>query len=65
MAMYPMMYRKRGPGRLIWPVVWLLLIIYVISNPTEAAANTRELIVWLQGSAEAIVSFFDQIGDGR
>jgi len=63
--MHPMPYRRRGPGRLVWPVIWLLLIIYVIGNPTEAAANTRDLIVWLQGGAEAIVSFFDQVGNGQ
>jgi hypothetical protein len=63
--MHQMPYRRRGPGRLVWPVIWLLLIIYVIGSPTEAAANTRDLIVWLQGGAEAIVSFFNQVGNGQ
>lgn len=63
--MYPMMSRRRGAGRLLWPLFWLMLLIYVIKNPVEAAADARGLIVWLRASTEAIVGFLEQVGHTR
>lgn len=53
--------RKGGLGKLLGPAVVLLLLFYVISNPAEAAANTRELIAWIQDGAEAVISFLEQL----
>lgn len=62
---YPTRHRRHGPGRLLWPLLWLLLLIYIIDNPAEAATNARSLIVWLQAGTESIVNFVEQVGATR
>lgn len=59
---YPPMHYRRQSGRFLWPLVWLLLVIYVINNPAEAAAGVRALIGWLEAGTEALFSFAEAVG---
>lgn len=60
----PMRY-QRGSGRLLRLLVWLLLIVYVLTNPAEAAANARGLLGWLQAGTESFFSFVHEVGQAR
>lgn len=56
----PMRERRGGIGRLVWWTFWILLIVYVVGHPTEAAANARAVGAGLQSAAESIIAFVQQ-----
>lgn len=62
--MHPMMQERRrsGIGRLVWWVFWVLLIVYVVHHPSEAAANARGLAAWLTDVSESIATFLQHTG---
>lgn len=60
--MHSMMRDRRGPvGRLMWWTFWVLLILYVVHRPSEAAVNARALIAWLTSAAEEIAVFLQHL----
>ena len=64
-GMYPpMRERRNGVGRLVWWTVWVLLIVYVLNHPTQAAAGSRAL-AGIEDAGEAIAVFIVQAGGGR
>lgn len=56
--------RRSTVGRLAWAVFWVLLIVYVMHHPSEAAANARDLGEWAEGAAESIATFLQQSAAG-
>lgn len=60
----PMRERRSGIGRLAWWAVWVLLIVYVVRHPGDAAANARALVSGLESAAEAVIAFFQQAAGG-
>lgn len=63
--MHPMMRDRRGGvGRLVWWVFWVVLIVYVVHNPSEAAASARALAAWLERLADSVITFFQQAAGG-
>ena len=61
----PMRERRNGVGRLVWWTVWVLLIVYVLNHPTQAAAGSRALLSGIEDAGEAIAVFIVQAGGGR
>lgn len=59
---YPAMRYRRGSGRLLRLLVVLLLVTYIIKNPTEAAANAKGILNWLQAGTESFFSFVHEVG---
>lgn len=62
--MHPMMQERRRSGiaRLAWTLFWVLLVVYVVHHPSEAAANARALMAWLTSASESIASFLQHTG---
>lgn len=54
--------RRSGIGRLVWWTVWVLLIVYVINHPGQAADQARALLAGIQDASEAIATFLAQAG---
>lgn len=51
---------------LIWLLFWILLIIYVLHRPTEAADTARAVGTWLSKASDSVVTFLHQAtGDHR
>jgi len=59
---YPHMRHRRASGRFLRFVAGLLLVLYVLNNPTEAAANAKGLMGWLEAGTESFFSFVDEVG---
>lgn len=57
----PMRY-QRGSGRFLRLLAGVLLVLYIVNNPAEAAANAKGLMGWLQAGTESFFSFVDQVG---
>jgi hypothetical protein len=53
----PIRDRRSGLGRLAWWLFWLLMIIYVLRHPSEAAANVQSVGMWLGNASESIFTF--------
>ncbi|MCA1675024.1 MAG: hypothetical protein LC799_23500 [Actinobacteria bacterium] len=60
----PMRERRRGIGRLAWSTLWVVLIVYVVRHPGDAAANARALVSALDSAAESVITFFQQAAGG-
>jgi hypothetical protein len=56
----PMRERRSGMGRLAWWTVWVVLIVYVVRHPGDAAASARGLVSGLQSAAESVITFLQQ-----
>lgn len=54
--------RRGGLSRLLWAAFWILLVVYVVRHPSEAAANARDLAAWLTAASESVVSFLQHAG---
>lgn len=65
--MYSTMHDRRGGmWRLVWWTFWVLVIVYVFRNPSEAADNARALVEWLGRASESIATFVQQTaGNGN
>lgn len=64
--MHSMMRDRRSVvGRLVWWLFWVLLILYVVHHPSEAAVNARALLGWLSGTAESLITFLQQAAGGE
>lgn len=65
--MYSTTHDRRGVlWRLLWWTLWVLVIVYVLRNPSEAAENLRALVGWLGNASESIVTFLQQAaGEGE
>ena len=50
--------RRSTVGRLVWWAFWVVLIVYVVRHPGEAAANARALVAGLDSAAESVIAFF-------
>lgn len=59
---YPPMSHRRGSGRFLRFVAGLLLVLYIVNNPVEAAANAKGLMGWLEAGTESFFSFVDEVG---
>ena len=59
---YPSMRYQRGPGRFLRLLAGVLLVLYIVNNPAEAAANAKGLMGWLEAGTESFFSFVDQVG---
>lgn len=57
---------RRGSGlrRLFWFALCLLLIVYVLRHPGEAAATARTLFAGLNSAVESIITFIQQAAGG-
>lgn len=56
--------RRGGPRRLIWFAFCLILVVYVVRYPSEAAATARTLIAGLDGAVDSIITFIQQAAGG-
>lgn len=61
----PMRERRSGIGRLVWWTVWVLLIVYVVNHPSQAAAQARALLAGIEDASEAIATFLTRAGGDR
>lgn len=57
---------RRGGGirRLVSSVLCLLLIVYMLRHPSEAAATARTLFEGLNNAFESIITFIQQAAGG-
>lgn len=63
--MHPMTQpRRSAAGRLAWLAFWVLLIVYVVHHPSEAAANARSLGAWVESTADSIATFLQHSAGG-
>ncbi|HEX2298254.1 MAG TPA: hypothetical protein VHH34_07015 [Pseudonocardiaceae bacterium] len=60
----PMRERRSTIGRLAWWAFWLVVLVYVLHDPREAADTARDVLAWLVGAAEAIITFLQQAAGG-
>ena len=58
---YPSMRYQRQPGRFLRLLAGVLLVLYIVNNPTEAAANAKGLMGWLEAGTESFFSFVDAV----
>ncbi|MGH3939155.1 MAG: hypothetical protein ACRDTG_11080 [Pseudonocardiaceae bacterium] len=58
---------RRGGGlrRLFWLVLCLLLIVYVLRHPSEAATTARDLFEGLNSVVESVITFLQQAIGGE
>lgn len=56
--------RSSGLRRLFWFALCLLLIVYVLRHPSEAAATARILFAGLDGAIESVLTFIQQAAGG-
>ncbi|HEX2247032.1 MAG TPA: hypothetical protein VHH13_05720 [Arthrobacter sp.] len=61
----PMRERRSGIGRLVWWTVWVLLIVYVLNHPSQAATQSRALLSGIEHTSDAIAAFLAQAGGSR
>lgn len=61
----PMRERRSGVGRLVWWTIWVLLIVFVVNHPDQAAAQARALLAGIEQAGEAIATFLARAGEGR
>ncbi|MGH3795629.1 MAG: hypothetical protein ACRDSP_12135 [Pseudonocardiaceae bacterium] len=61
----PMRERRSGMGRLVWWTLWVLLIVYVVQHPSEAAAQFRALLAGIQDAGGALATFLARASGGR
>lgn len=56
--------RRSGIGRLAWWAFWVVLIVYVVRHPADAAVNARALVSGLDRAAESVITFLQQSAGG-
>ncbi|MGQ0774642.1 MAG: hypothetical protein ACT4NY_09525 [Pseudonocardiales bacterium] len=57
-------HRRGGLRRLLLAMLCLLLIVYVVRHPSEAAATARALFAGLNVVVEAIMTFIQKAAGG-